>query len=128
VLTRTHPKQRLFFPGTPAGQAHARALLRRLEERTRDRDKSVSPLAAVAQTRAIFAWRGGNRLDLTRIRQPVLVVNGDNDVMVPTSNSADLAARLPDARLTIYPDAGHGGIFQYHAEFVAEVVEFLDLS
>ena len=45
--------------------------------------------------------------------------------MVPSSNSADLARRLPDARLTLYPDAGHGGIFQFHAEFVEEALGFL---
>ena len=45
--------------------------------------------------------------------------------MVPSSNSADLARRLPNARLKLYPDAGHGGVFQYHDEFVAEVLEFL---
>jgi pimeloyl-ACP methyl ester carboxylesterase len=128
ALTLKHPKQYLFFPGTPDGQTHARAFLRRLKERAHDHDTSISPLAAVAQTRAIFAWRGQKPLDLTRIRQPVLVVNGDNDVMVPTSNSSDLARRLPDARLTLYPDAGHGAIFQYHEEFVAEVLEFLASS
>jgi pimeloyl-ACP methyl ester carboxylesterase len=65
---------------------------------------------------------------LASIRQPVLVANGDQDLMVPSSNSADLARRLPNARLTLYPDAGHGGIFQYHDEFVAEVLEFLSSS
>ena len=63
--------------------------------------------------------------DLSRIQQPVLVANGDHDRMVPTSNSVDLARRLPNARLKIYPDAGHGGIFQYHEQFVAEALEFL---
>ncbi|MCP3803334.1 hypothetical protein NLX83_29080 [Allokutzneria sp. A3M-2-11 16] len=45
--------------------------------------------------------------------------------MVPSGNSAELALRLPNARLTLYPDAGHGGIFQYHAEFVDEALAFL---
>jgi pimeloyl-ACP methyl ester carboxylesterase len=45
--------------------------------------------------------------------------------MVPSANSADLERRLPNARLKLYPDAGHGGIFQYHDMFVAEVLEFL---
>jgi pimeloyl-ACP methyl ester carboxylesterase len=45
---------------------------------------------------------------------------------VPTQNSADLARRLPHAKLKIYPDAGHGGMFQYHEEFVPEALEFLD--
>ena len=46
--------------------------------------------------------------------------------MVPSHNSADLARRLPNAQLTIYPDAGHGGVFQYHEEFVREALDFLE--
>lgn len=46
--------------------------------------------------------------------------------MVPTSNSLDLADRLPDATLRIYPDAGHGGIFQHHAQFVDDALQFLE--
>jgi hypothetical protein len=34
--------------------------------------------------------------------------------MVPSSNSVDLARRLPNAELVLYADAGHGGIFQHH--------------
>ena len=59
------------------------------------------------------------------IRQPALVANGDDDRMVPTSNTYDLAKRLPNSELTVYPDAGHGGIFQYHEDFVAKALAFL---
>ena len=45
--------------------------------------------------------------------------------MVPTKNSVDLAERLPNAELVIYPDAGHGGIFQYHQQFVEQALAFL---
>jgi pimeloyl-ACP methyl ester carboxylesterase len=45
--------------------------------------------------------------------------------MVPTANSRDLARRLPNSALTIYPDAGHGGVFQFHAKFVPEALDFL---
>lgn len=62
---------------------------------------------------------------LAGITQPVLVANGDNDRMIPTSNTHLLAERLPDAKLRIYPDAGHGFLFQYPAEFAAEVDAFL---
>jgi pimeloyl-ACP methyl ester carboxylesterase len=58
----------------------------------------------------------------------VLVANGESDRMVPTSNSVDLARRLPNAELVIYPDAGHGGIFQFHEQFVAQALEFLERS
>jgi pimeloyl-ACP methyl ester carboxylesterase len=63
--------------------------------------------------------------DLSRIQQPVLVANGDSDRMVPSSNSADLARRLPNSELVLYSDAGHGGVFQYHDRFVTKVLEFL---
>ena len=46
--------------------------------------------------------------------------------MVPTTNSVDLAQRLPNADLVVYPDAGHGGIFQYHEQFVDKALAFLD--
>ena len=62
---------------------------------------------------------------MSQIRIPVLVANGDNDIMVPTENSHDMARRLPNAQLVIYNDAGHGGIFQNSDDFVATVLTFL---
>ena len=59
------------------------------------------------------------------VRQPVLVANGECDRMVRTNNTHDLARRLPKSDLIIYPDAGHGGVFQYHADFVPKALEFL---
>ena len=56
---------------------------------------------------------------------PVLVANGDSDKMMPSTNSVDLARRLPNAELVLYPDAGHGGIFQYLEAFVKKAREFL---
>lgn len=77
------------------------------------------------QLTAIKAWGKQAPWDLTSVTHPVLVANGDQDAMVPTSNSRDLAQRLPNARLKLYPDAGHGGVFQYHEDFVREAVAFL---
>ena len=45
--------------------------------------------------------------------------------MVPSSNSIDLARRVPSAELVLYEDAGHGGIFQYHEAFVSKALDFL---
>ena len=53
------------------------------------------------------------------------MANGDNDIMVPTPNSRDMASRIPGAELVIYNNAGHGGIFQYHAQFVPKAWAFL---
>ena len=78
------------------------------------------------QLKAIHAFGLEKPADLSTIQHPVLVANGDDDRMVPTSNSYDLAQRLPNATLRIYPDAGHGGIFQAHERFVPEALAFLE--
>lgn len=125
TLTFKDPKEYLFFTRTPNGKATARQFVNRLKERTDDRDKSISITAFRNQLKAIHMWGKQQPADLTAIRHPVLVANGTHDRMVPSSNSTDLARRLPNAQLTLYPDAGHGGIFQYHEEFVVEALTFL---
>ena len=113
------------MPGV--GRLAARQFLKRLKERTDNRDKSISLTAFRTQLKAIHAWGRQEPDDLTGIQQPVLVANGEHDRMVPSSNSVDLARRLPNAELVpLYRDAGHGGLFQYHEEFVNEVLEFLE--
>jgi pimeloyl-ACP methyl ester carboxylesterase len=98
----------------------------RLKERTADRDKTMSPIAYSNQLKAIHRWGLEKPHDLSVVQQPVLVAKGDSDRMVPSKNSADMARRLPNAELVIYPDAGHGGIFQFHQEFVKTALEFLE--
>jgi len=104
----------------------ANDFLKRLKERTENRDKAVSILSFNAQLKAIKAWALQAPDDLSRIHHPVLVANGDQDKMVPSINSADLARRLPHAELVLYEDAGHGGIFQYHEAFVKKALAFLE--
>jgi pimeloyl-ACP methyl ester carboxylesterase len=99
--------------------------LQRLKERRNQRDTPLSISSLRAQLKAIHAWGLAEPSNLTGIAQPVLVANGEDDKMVPSRNSADLAQRLPHAQLILYPDAGHGGIFQFHNEFVAQALEFL---
>jgi pimeloyl-ACP methyl ester carboxylesterase len=125
LLTLTDPKQFLFFTRTPNGRRAGKEFLARLKERTQNRDKAISLRSYAAQLKAIHRWGLQQPSDLSVIHQPVLVANGDSDKMVPTANSADLARRLPDSELVIYPDAGHGGIFQYHAQFVRQALQFL---
>jgi len=119
------PKEYLFFTRTANGKAQAKAFVKRLKERTTDRDKAIALRAFNTQLKAIHTWGLEQPADLSRIHHPVLVANGDADGMVPTSNSYDMAGRIPNATLRIYPDAGHGGIFQFHDRFVPEALEFL---
>jgi pimeloyl-ACP methyl ester carboxylesterase len=124
-LTFKDPKQYLFFTTTANGRRESGKFIKRLKERTEDRDKPISIRAFRTQLKAIHAWGVQQPSDLSTIRQPVFVANGDHDRMVPTSNTFDLAKRLPNSEIKIYPDAGHGGIFQFHNEFVAQALEFL---
>ena len=126
ALTFKDPKYYLFFTKTANGKGAARKFLQRLKERRDHRDTPISVSSFRAHLKAIHAWGLAEPSDLTSIQQPVLVANGDNDRMVPSSNSADLARRLPHAQLILYPDAGHGGIFQYHEAFVKEALKFLE--
>lgn len=125
LFTGQDPKQYLFFTRTSAGIEAGKAFLARLKERSEGRDKDIAVRAYVAQLQALDAWGRKKPVDLSVIRQPVLVVNGDDDRMVPTPNSRDLAQRLPNSSLVIYPDAGHGGVFQFHADFVSRTLQFL---
>ena len=113
------------LPRSKEGKKAANEYFERLAERTGDHDRPISSQARLAQLRAITAAGLHAPDDLSAIKVPVLVANGDHDVMVASALSADLAHRLPDARLVIYPNSGHGGIFQYHREFVPEVLAFL---
>jgi pimeloyl-ACP methyl ester carboxylesterase len=120
-----HPKHFLFFSQTGNGQAAANAFLARLNERTGDRDTGISNETIGAQLTAIHAWGQADPSKLSQLRHPVLVANGDDDLMAPTINSFELARRLPNAQLSIFPDAGHGGIFQHYAVFVPQALDFL---
>jgi pimeloyl-ACP methyl ester carboxylesterase len=125
LLTHQDPKQFLFFTKTPNGRRAGKEFLARLAERTNDRDKAISVRSFRAQLKAIHRWGRQKPADLGSIHQPVLVLNGDSDKMVPTKNTVDLHRRLPNSQLVIYPDAGHGGVFQFHEDFVKRALEFL---
>jgi pimeloyl-ACP methyl ester carboxylesterase len=125
LLTRQDPKQFLFFTRTPNGRRAGTEFLARLQERTSDRDKAISLGAFRAQLKAIHRWGRQQPADLASIHQPVLAINGDSDKMVPSKNTVDLAQRLPNSQLVLYPDAGHGGVFQFHQDFVKRALEFL---
>ncbi|MCY1162624.1 putative aminoacrylate hydrolase RutD [compost metagenome] len=125
IATRQDPKVYLFFTRTDNGKAVAKQFVQRINERTEDRDKEITISAYRAQLKALKKWGSKKPADLSVIQQPVLVANGDHDRMVPTVNTYDLAKRLPNSSLVIYPDAGHGGIFQFNQDFVKQSLTFL---
>jgi pimeloyl-ACP methyl ester carboxylesterase len=94
-------------------------------ERTVDRDTPIKLKAIRTQLKAIQKYGRSAPSDLSKLTQPTLIANGDDDRMVPTVLSEDLHRRIKDSELVIYPDSGHGGIFQFHEKFAPVAVEFL---
>jgi pimeloyl-ACP methyl ester carboxylesterase len=125
TLTRSDPKEFLFFNRNATGKPAAKAFVKRLQERTVDRDKPISTKAFRTQLKAIKKWGRGTPDDLSKITAPTLIANGDNDRMVPSALSNDLHRRIKGSEVIIYPDSGHGGIFQFHDTFAPVSVEFL---
>jgi pimeloyl-ACP methyl ester carboxylesterase len=125
ALTRSDPKEFLFFNRNAAGKPAGKAFVKRLEERTEHRDADISVKAFQTQLKAIKRWGRGTPDDLSALTQPTLIANGDNDRMVPSVLSEDLHHRIKDSELRIYADSGHGGIFQYHEQFAPVAVRFL---
>jgi pimeloyl-ACP methyl ester carboxylesterase len=126
TLTRSDPKEFLFFNRNATGKPAAKAFVNRLKERTVDRDKPMSLRGFQTQLKAIQRFGRSTPSDLSKITQPTLIANGDNDRMVPSVLSEDLHRRIRGSELVIYADSGHGGIFQFHENFAPVAVEFLN--
>jgi pimeloyl-ACP methyl ester carboxylesterase len=119
----------VHFTPSAASQAAGRAFLRRKHLRQEGRDPEVSNAVAPAQAAAIAAYSApatGGWNYLKAIAQPTLVVNGHNDVIVPTVNSFILQQHIPNAQLILYPDANHGSFYQYPDLFLSHAALFLD--
>lgn len=119
---------RVFFTPSQASQAAGHAYLKRFRQRTVDRDPGVCDKVGPAQIEALTKWGAPrqNPFDyLKAIKQPTLVVNGDNDVIIYSVNSSILQRHLPNAQLILYPDASHGSQYQYPERFVGHASLFL---
>ncbi|WP_431226914.1 alpha/beta fold hydrolase [Burkholderia contaminans] len=129
---RYEPPEHLWlsvhFAPSEASQKAGIAFLQR-KWRRQDRDPEVSAQTVAAQGAAIGKWIAPDENALAylkSIRQPTLIVQGSNDAIIPTAHSVTLQQHLPNAQLVLYPDAGHGSIYQYPERFVAHAVQFLN--
>jgi pimeloyl-ACP methyl ester carboxylesterase len=119
----------LFFPDTPAGLRAGNAHLARLGQHVEALGPPVKSRSVATQAAALRAWYAGvdvayNRLD--EIQQRTLVANGQHDIMVHAYNSYSMGQRIPCAELVLYPDAGHGFLFQESSAFGKKVLKFLN--
>jgi pimeloyl-ACP methyl ester carboxylesterase len=120
--------QKIFFAPTATSQAAGASFIARLDQRKADREPPSGPNVAKAQITAFREWErftGERFADLRGMRHPTLVVQGFDDEMIPVRNSYWLAENLPNAALLVYPDAGHGSLFQYSEPFTRHALAFL---
>lgn len=113
----------LFYPETDSAVAHGRASLARIRAQANLGPKT-SALGFMGQVKAISTWPGVLHR-VNELRLPVLVANGAHDVMLPAYRSYVLSQQAPDAKLILYPDAGHAFLFQVIDDFAREIDQFL---
>jgi pimeloyl-ACP methyl ester carboxylesterase len=119
---------RIFFSATDSSRQRGMEYYSRLQGRTDNRDLPVGQQAQTAQYDAVVEWGIPEPSKLARlagIPHPTLVTHGDNDTMIPTENAHILGAHLPNARVRLFDDAGHGFLFQWPVEFARLVGAFL---
>jgi pimeloyl-ACP methyl ester carboxylesterase len=119
----------LFFTQSATSQSAGKAFLKRAMLRTEDRDTENDKAVTDPQAKALITWCAipdPEDAILRAITQPVLVVSGSHDTMLPADNAYAMFKGLSNAQLVLYPDSGHGALFQYHDLFVSHVRIFLD--
>jgi pimeloyl-ACP methyl ester carboxylesterase len=75
------------------------------------------------QLAACLTFDFGDRLP--QIRVPTLVINGEDDRLIPSENSRIMAERIPGAELVLFPKAGHLYFDELPEESARTVIEFL---
>lgn len=120
-----------FFPDTNKGRFDAAASWARIHLRQDDRAPYLSEAIAEQQTATFVEdWAVENKTNsyyrFGELDMPVFIANGDDDRLCPTPNSWVMLQKIKNARLHIYPRAGHGFLYQHAELFAGHVNEFLD--
>jgi pimeloyl-ACP methyl ester carboxylesterase len=122
------PRLPLFFTKSSASRSAGLAFLERTKVRQNDRDTDNGSAVTDPQAKALITWCATpdpEHAMLRAIRQPALVVSGSHDTMLPADNAYAMFKELSNAQLVLYPDSGHGALFQHHEIFVSHVRTFL---
>jgi pimeloyl-ACP methyl ester carboxylesterase len=119
---------KVFFADSASSQQGGQEALQRMFTKTSGFDQPTTWQTRQAQYDAVCAWGTPNHALLQRlsaITVPVFIANGESDPMILPRFSYLLAGLVPGAKVKIYPDSAHGFLFQHHAEFAADVEQFL---
>ncbi|AZA83152.1 alpha/beta hydrolase [Chryseobacterium lactis] len=116
------------FTESATSIAAGKASFARIQLRTHERDLPLSDASSNSQFTAVLSWAQPNTNALTElknIKNPVLIVHGENDLPVSVQNAKNTAQNIEHAELVILPDSGHASFFQNHGAFVSKAIEFL---
>ena len=123
------PRVPLFFTPSEASQAAGQAFVQRAAVRVKDRDPDTTDATSNPQAKAIITWCAADdpgHATLKAVTQPTLIAHGSDDTMFPSKNAYIMFKAMTTAQLIMYPDSGHGAIFQHHGAFAGNALTFLD--
>ena len=103
--------RRAFLRDKPTGLA-LRAMRR--DARLQDQDQLLAFFAGI---RDVDIWD-----QISQVTQPVLVLDGEYDPVIPHEKTLRLAESLPNARLLLYPDTGHMVMNERREDFWRDIV------
>jgi len=117
------------FTTSAESQNAGKLAYERIQLRKENRDIPVSAESTTAELKAVLGWAQpypDALKELGKITNPVLIIQGEGDALVPVVNAAKMAASITGAQIIRYPNAGHGALYQYHDQFVEAVLGFLN--
>jgi pimeloyl-ACP methyl ester carboxylesterase len=132
-----HAFIKTFYTESESKTPRAKEWFKRINERTEDRSPYLNKEQTMRQVTAVGAWQQAGNPDnsyhrLGELKMPVMVVNGDDDIVVPTENSIVMYRKIKEGNrnchLHIYPDVGHGFLNEYAEMFAAHLALFLDME
>ena len=122
-----------LFTNDTLGKVAAAESWKRVNERQVDRKPFLDANGTARQLEALAAWtKPGNDPNnsfarLHELKIPVFIAGGAHDIFCPVANTWTLFQNIRTATLHVFPDSGHGFLYQYADLFVEYIDRFLEM-